>query len=409
MRSEKTNQRDAAVAIRRVVRRGNCTGCGACAAVAQNVSMEQTNEGYLRPSLVDRNEPAGLTASEFKLFCPGYQLSPPEPTTHSHAVFGRFVSVWEGHALDEQTRFEGSSGGVLSALAGWLVDDGRVETVSGVSASPQDAKKSVPVKIMTREEASTLAGSRYAPAAGASLYNPAATSVAYTAKPCEVAAIQRHSANTRGGEGPILLSFFCAGTPSQSATDSLASPLGNDSSITELRYRGSGWPGDFRARNAAGAITARTYDEAWGKYLSPSIQWRCKICPDGTGEHADIAVGDYWAADERGYPLFTDRPGSSVVIARTPRGHQLLMDARRSGVIALASADLDKVARVQPTQVIRRETLGGRLAGALLVGRLAPRYAGYGLLASTIARPRRALRAAGGTALRVLKLRSGPL
>jgi coenzyme F420 hydrogenase subunit beta len=177
-----------------------------------------------------------------------------------------------------------------------------------------------------------------------------------------------------------MLSFFCAGTPSQHATDRLAQTLGTEvDEVAELRYRGNGWPGNFAVTDRAGNTASLSYDESWGRHLGRALQWRCKLCPDGVGEDADIAVGDYWDADENGYPLFENQQGRSVAIARTRRGHQLLMDAAAAGAINLRAAKLRTVAGIQPLQVQRRSTLLGRLAGRLLAGKRIPYYSGYGL------------------------------
>lgn len=47
---------------------------------------------------------------------------------------------------------------------------------------------------------------------------------------------------------PIILSFFCAGTPSQLATDALATELIRDQPVADLWYRGRGWPATTGSR-----------------------------------------------------------------------------------------------------------------------------------------------------------------
>ena len=197
---------------------------------------------------------------------------------------------------------------------------------------------------------------------------------------------------------PVLLSFFCAGVPSQFATDDLVATLVADrGDVASVRYRGNGWPGSFVVQEAGGATRSTSYEDSWGNHLGRRLQERCKICPDGTGGHADIAVGDYWHADASGFPLFDDADGLSVAIARTERGHRLLMRSRDAGVIGLEPVELDAVAAVQPLQVKRRRTLLGRLAGRRLAARAIPRYRGFGLLKLAVSSPSDSVRAARGT------------
>jgi coenzyme F420 hydrogenase subunit beta len=213
-------------------------------------------------------------------------------------------------------------------------------------------------------------------------------------KPCEASALRAHQTAT-GTDGRILLSFFCAGTPSQRATESLISHLGTQpDDVSYLRYRGRGWPGDFYVEGGEGEAVRTSYEESWGSHLGRDLQWRCKICADATGESADVAVGDFWRTDERGYPIFEGADGVSVVLARTDKGRALLAACVAAGVIALEPVDVDDVARIQPLQVNRRQTLVGRLIGRRLAGKQIPRYSGYRLFTHVVRHPIANLQAA---------------
>jgi coenzyme F420 hydrogenase subunit beta len=380
-------------AVSKVLVNDNCSGCGACALISERISMDLSEEGYLRPEF---SPSAGVgpesraAAALFREVCPGVRLRAPENMgrPQHHPSFGSYVSSWEAWACDEDIRFAGSSGGVLTALGEWLVRSGRTKaaiTSTGSSAAPT---RTVPVRIMSRQEFLASAGSRYAPVSNIQTVDGDGADVAVVGKPCEISGLKRlqQSTGVAAEEGPVRLSFFCAGTPSQQATDRLAESLGTPvDQVAELRYRGNGWPGDFAVTDSDGNTESLSYDQSWGQHLGRALQWRCKLCPDGVGEDADIAVGDYWEADEDGYPLFENQQGRSVAIARTARGHQLLIEAADAGAVHLRPVSLGNVAAIQPLQVQRRATLVGRLAGRLLAGKRVPRYSGYGLsrLAST--------------------------
>lgn len=67
--------------------------------------------------------------------------------------------------------------------------------------------------------------------------------------------------------------------------------------LVALKYHGSGWPGFAEAEYQDGRVTKKaslTYEESWGNILQKYRQWRCYVCPDHTGEYADIAVVDPW-------------------------------------------------------------------------------------------------------------------
>ncbi|MFP7760255.1 Coenzyme F420 hydrogenase/dehydrogenase, beta subunit C-terminal domain [Marisediminicola sp. LYQ85] len=321
----------------------------------------------------------------------------------SHPTMGPYLGVWRSWATDPEVRWAGSSGGVLTALSAWLIDSGRAARSTG-ARSAANPRRSVPVTITTKRDALAAAGSRYTPVAGLANADVLRSDTAVTCKPCEASALSTLAPllSTDGSETPIILSFFCAGTPSAHATDALLAELDVSpvDAVDELWYRGRGWPGRFTAASRGRTVSA-DYDTSWGKTLGPTTQWRCKVCPDGVGESADVVAADYWRVDSRGYPEFTDGDGDGALIARTPRGLAIIEAAVDAGVIHVEPVPMATLAAVQPLQDKRRRLLAARTLGSLLAGRAVPRYRGFGLISLSVAQPRRALEAARGTFRRV--------
>lgn len=379
--------------IDRVIQEGNCSGCGACLLLDAGLSMQLDEAGFARPRLVAASTASADAEQRFAQACPGRTVRAVRPrNVERHPTMGPVVAVWEAWATDEEMRFAGSSGGALTALADWIRSTGRATRVVGATAAP-DARRSVAIAITTREEALAAAGSRYAPvSADSATMQPAGATIGL---PCRISAM-RALASAEEDDNEILLSFFCAGTPSQHATDSLAAGLGASGQTAALRYRGNGWPGRFAVQQPDGSVATLSYEKSWGEHLGRAVQSRCKLCPDGVGESADVTAADLWDADERGFPRFTDRDGVSALIARTARGYELVVDAAAAGVLELHPIRIERLAAVQPYQEQRRRTLAGRLLGSVLAGRRVPSYRGFGLLALAAAHWRASMRAARG-------------
>lgn len=394
--------------IAEVLSRDACTGCGLCAQLDRSVHMELDENGYLRPRTRGTAQPIPNAAAVFDASCPGKRVTAPQPPVDAErdALLGPNVGLWEAWASDPVIRQAGSSGGVLTAIHTWLVESGRAAFITGAGADATAPRRTVPVTIMSRDQALTAAGSRYAPVGA--LANPDAlrSGGAVTGKPCEVAALRAASEHLSDAPAPLLLSFFCAGTPSQHATEALLEELGieKDRPVESLRYRGDGWPGRFTARSANLEVSA-DYDDSWGRVLGPTTQWRCKICPDGVGQAADVVCADSWETDARGYPSFAEGDGISALIARTDRGRDVILEAAAAGVIELRPLAIAKLRDAQPLQVGRRRFLFARLLGARLAGRAVPRYRGFGLVPLTLRRPREAIRVLRGTMRRVRSAR----
>ena len=379
--------------IAKIVETDRCTGCGACALLDSRVSMHQQG-GFSRPVVSD--EPADpravrSSARTFRKICPGAVVraqSPPGSTRDPD--LGPILGIWEAHATDAEVRSRGSSGGVLTALASWLSETGRAAQVIGARADTQDPRRTVTVSLTSREEALAAAGSRYAPVSNAAHPLAMDPNGGFIGKPCEASAL-RALAQTGCRDPGYSLSFFCAGTPNQAATDRLVRDLGVDADkpLRDLWYRGRGWPGRFTAVPRTGVSASASYQESWGKSLGPTVQWRCRLCADGVGESSDVTAGDFWRADRCGYPDFDEHDGVSVLIARTPRGLALVQEAAEAGVVHVSPIEPAEVTRVQPYQIRRRRYLLGRMAGTLAFLRPVTRYRGFGLLGFALRSPRR--------------------
>lgn len=392
--------------VRRVVENGNCTGCGGCAWLFPDlVSMSLDDSGFLRPRVQSRGTRG--QAQSFKRVCPGVLVDQARDASASnHPVFGPYVSAWQGWSDDDKLRELGSSGGVLSAISSWLLAEAPTRNIVATAADPVNPIRSVALQLRSREDIEASAGSRYAPVSNLPLLGKPAAEDVFVGKPCEVVAARAGLKETGTDGQPVMLSFFCAGTPSQHATDELVGTLsGADRAPAEVRYRGNGWPGSFTVRDDDGVVASMSYHDSWGGHLGRALQMRCKLCPHGTGSHADIAVGDFWESDENGYPVFAEGEGNSVVIARTQRGHELIMRARSQGVLVLAPLDLDDVQGVQPLQVKRMRTLVGRMAGRVLAGKRVPTYRGFRLVHLATSSPLQTMRAAAGMWLRTIRRR----
>jgi coenzyme F420 hydrogenase subunit beta len=395
------------------VQRGNlCSGCGGCAGLfPQKIAMHTVDPGYLRPRLE-----AALTAEEDReiaRICPGLGQTVAANGRPDDVLWGPHLSMVTGWSTDPALRHAGASGGALSSLAAFLLASGRVEAVVQVAADPVDPVANRTVTSASGAEVAHAAGSRYAPSAPlaglAGLladHRETGRRFAFVGKPCDAAALRALvSRNPEAAAAfPVILSFFCAGVPSHAGAAAILAGLGVEKGeVASFRYRGNGWPGAATAVLANGSARSMTYHESWGGILSKHVQHRCKICADGTGVAADIVCADAWETDAAGYPVFEDRPGVSLIVARTELGQSLLQDAVAAGRIMTHPFDVADLARIQPGQRERRRALLARLAALRLVGRPVPHYEGLQIKAAARQNPlRRNLKNFLGTLRRAL-------
>ena len=148
--------------------------------------------------------------------------------------------------------------------------------------------------------------------------------------------------------------------------------------MKSLRYRGHGCPGATHIEAKDGRIFEQTYDETWSDELSQDLQFRCKICPDSTGEQADIVCGDAWIGLD-GY-AHVEHEGWNSIIARTETGERLLREMEAGGAIVTVPIGVDDLNRMQPHQVERKTAVLARILGLGLRGQPIPEYRGLRLL-----------------------------
>lgn len=370
-----------------IVARGLCSGCGACVqAVGEDaVAVRQDAAGFLRPQalrpLSDTEE------ARVRGVCPGIGLSHPErfaAGTRYDPAWGPLRQVAAGHAVDPEVRHRGSSGGVLSALLVHLLSTRQIDFVVHIRSAYEAPLRNAAVISRTRAEVLEGAGSRYAPASPVAALPMALAQpgrFAFVGKPCDAAAVRKIMATqpALAERIPFVLSFMCAGTPSQAGTTAILQRMHvTPDEVVHFRYRGDGWPGLTQATTAAGRIETMDYNTAWGSILNRQLQTRCKLCADGTGEFADVVCADAWYGRD-GYPDFTERDGRSLVIVRTPVGERLVAEAVASSSVQLESFDTGELRAIQPYQYRRKSAMLARMLALRLLGGTVPRYRGFRL------------------------------
>ncbi|WP_255551719.1 Coenzyme F420 hydrogenase/dehydrogenase, beta subunit C-terminal domain [Erythrobacter crassostreae] len=343
--------------------------------------MIDAENGFRRPE--QRTEISAIQASLIDQACPGVNIrhEPAEHEAEYHAIWGPLIKARLGWSSDVSLRHRASSGGGLSAILLHLLEHGEVDYVLHTSVSEHSPIRNSLAISTGRDDVFHAAGSRYAPSSplediGARLDGP--KRFAFVGKPCDVAALRqlaRHDPRV-DEKVPYMIAFMCAGVPSHHGTSQLLREMGveDESDIKEFRYRGDGWPGYATAQMSGGSKLSMDYDTSWGSILNRHLQFRCKICPDGVGEFADIVCADGWYCDESGEPVFEESEGRSIVMTRTKRGEALVSRAIDEGHLIAEHVTVEEIANMQPYQARRKGLVLSRLAAMVVSGRRTPRF-----------------------------------
>ncbi len=394
-----------------------CIGCGACAYICpEKITLFDFPAEGIRP--VEKRDADCTACNECLTVCPGIESNfVPVPAVREEnkkktvlsdfeKEWGPVLDLWEGHATDDELRFRGSSGGIITALSAYCLEVLGMKGVLHIGQDPEAPIKNRTRLSQNREELLAAIGSRYSPASvcdGLALVEEAGGPCVVIGKPGEVTAVDkaRRMRPRLDGNVGLVLSFFCAETPSTAGTEALLSELGvKPDTVMDLKYRGNGWPGHFTPMVGDNPQPApsRPYRESW-RFLEKFRPWAAQMWPDGGGELADISLGDPWHTLPDG-----KNPGLSLVAVRTERGRRILQGAIEAGYISLKPLDLDKLPKSQGYLLKKKGSIYGRRAAMRLFRLPVPSLKGANLRhcwnqLST----KDKLREAFGTARRVLK------
>lgn len=366
-----------------------CVGCGLCAsfAPAGSILMHFSDTGFMYPKVHKQLSQKDLVA--IKNICPGINVQHGRKHENYHTIWGTILDSFVGYANNQDIRFQGSSGGVLSAIALHLLESKQVEFIAHIAVSHNDPLKNTLQISKNRSDIFRAAGSRYSPSALLEELHSLLELNCFFAvigKPCDILALRNLAQLEPKVDKyiPYMLSFMCAGVPSEKGTIELLNYFSiNTNDVDKLWYRGKGWPGKFTVETRTGELKQMGYKESWGKVLNKHLQFRCKICPDGTGEFADVVGGDAWHGDE-GYPDFTEQDGRSILLARTNKGQKLIQECIDLKIINTKPLDIADISMMQPYQENRKKMIIARLCGSRFFASRFPRYRRLALLDAAV-------------------------
>jgi coenzyme F420 hydrogenase subunit beta len=275
-----------------------------------------------------------------------------------------------------------------------------------IAASKDEPWRNETVLSQTFSDILARTGSRYAPASPCDSLmkiEAAPAPCVFIGKPCDVAGLRkaqmlRSALNENVG---VAIGIFCAGTPSTMGTFELLKHYKIDpKTVSEIRYRGKGWPGMFRVLlrgETSPSFYEASYRESWG-FLNNYRPYRCYLCPDGTSEFADISCGDPWYRE-----VSEDELGFSLVLVRTEKGREIVQGALKAGYVVLKKSDPKILQDSQKNLLLKRGAIWGRLMAMKMFGIPTPRLQGFSLFSNWCGLPALdQIRSALGTVRRIL-------
>ncbi len=314
-----------------------CNRCGSCVGLSDGAIEFKDKEGRYQPHFVKEISPENLsrvlTACTGKYFnFPEYRTKFYPQSSHFHLYSGAYESISIGHAVDENIRRTGASGGIISALLIYLLEQKKIDGAVVLRMSPEKPWLSEPHIATTKAEILDAAQSKYTISSVNEILSQTAQfagRLAFVGIPPQVQSIRKlQSINDPSVKNiDYIFGPFYGNTLHFSSVVSFLKTykIKDYRTITKLYFRHGEWPGNMRVETSDGKIAELKKFHA--NYLIPFHILRNSLyCTDLSNEFTDVSGGDAWA------PVYEERgKGFSMIIARSKKGRALIEEMQAAG------------------------------------------------------------------------------
>ena len=315
----------------------DCTGCMACANACPLgcIDFVQKTDGFLYPQI---DEERCVHCGKCAEVC------------HRRMEGSLPIQTVAAHHREPERRFEASSGGIFSLLAGEILERGGA--VYGAAFAEDFSVAHC--RIDRAEHLSRLLGSKYVQSHIGYTYREVkkdlkeGRAVLFSGTPCQIFGLKSFLGETY--EGLICVEVICHGVPSPGIWSKyfadVREGLGEEITRVNFRDKSTGWH-NF-SLGIYGQTQSKVEPSSKNLYMrlflgNHILRSSCYRCEYATAErNADITLGDCWG-NEAICPTLSAEGGISVVILNTEKGRSLYESV--SDRLCAAKASLKTVIR----------------------------------------------------------------
>jgi coenzyme F420 hydrogenase subunit beta len=374
--------------VTEVVAESLCCGCGVCAGVCSQGSLQMrfNSRGELAPALTGACSECALCLR----VCPALEvgeLPSPEklfgvtPGARRDPHLGQYIECLVGYS--PRHRHKGASGGMATWTLEELLRQGRVDAAVCVGRSERKDRFFETVIVSSESDLLSCSSSKYYPVEFSSVLTGILSKegrYAIVALPCAATAIRKAQRAVAALRDRIRYVFglACGHGVSRQFTDFLLAVTGlEEASVENVDFRHADRSRDatnfaFRGQRTTGKWSRPLffdglYGRLWaGRFFVPRA---CDFCDDLFAPLTDATFMDAWL------PHYAhDARGTSIVVARHPEVAELLRNASQTGACDLHPIRIEHVRQSQSAALAYKTAfLPLRVARAERDGRRIPR------------------------------------
>lgn len=331
--------------LKKVIKHNLCNRCGSCVGLSGGRISFYDRTGKYLPRITgnmdDKQWKTILNACSGRGFdFPGYRELIYSGDNQYHPFIGSYRNIYIGHTNDPEIRIGSASGGIISQILIWLLENKKIDGAVVLGMSKKHPWLTQPFIATTRDEILEAAQSKYIISSVNEILPEMETfqgKLAYVGLPGQVQSVR---ALQKAGHPSVknikyLFGPFYGNTLHFSSVKSFIRSYGHYDyrSITKLFFRYGEWPGKMRVEfNSGEAVELPKFH---ANYLIPfHIVKNSLLCTDLSNEFTDVSGGDAWA------PLYEERgKGYSMIITRSEQGQIIIDELEKAGMISLTPID----------------------------------------------------------------------
>lgn len=298
----------------------NCTGCCLCQNVCSvnAITMRENQEGFIYP-FIDSSK--CVECGNCLRYCP---VENPEYHNDQYPVC---------HAINatDEIRKNAASGGIFSAFAELLINDGGV-----AYGAAYNEDFSVAFKMADNlQELTKLKGSKYVQSKADNVYSDIkqslsmGKSVLFGGCPCQVAALYKYL-DRCDITNLYTMDIICHGVPSPKVLQKYLKENYAGKKIKKIDFRDKtvyGWSTEINIYFEDGMVYRRLHTEdSFYKAFLPCICLRksCSNCIfSRLPRQADLTIGDFWGIEHFDKSI-NDHKGTSAVLVNNKKGREII-------------------------------------------------------------------------------------